>query len=90
MLGGELELSFGAIGEWLHVEVAGTVEPFLVLLGGQRAEEAQATGVVGDSSGARKPATGSPEGAGNMRTTSERRLSSWWKRSRRLVLLRCL
>ena len=26
-----MELSFGAIGEGLHVEVAGAVEPFLVL-----------------------------------------------------------
>ena len=48
MLGGELELGFGEIGEWLHVEVAGTIEPFFVLLGGEGAEEAQAACVVGE------------------------------------------
>ena len=41
-------MRFGEIGEGLHVEVAGTIEPFLVLLGGQRAEEAQAARVVGE------------------------------------------
>lgn len=40
VLGGELELSFGEVGERLHVEVAGAIEPFLVLLGGQCANEA--------------------------------------------------
>lgn len=62
-LGGELELSFGEIGERLHVEGAGTIEPFLVLLGGEGAEEAQAACIVWDSSGARKPAAGSPTGS---------------------------
>ena len=46
MLGGELELSFGEIGEWLHVEVACAIEPFFVLFGGEGAEEAQAACVV--------------------------------------------
>ena len=45
-LGGELEWSFGEIGEWLHVEVARAVEPFLVLFGGEGAQEAQAARVV--------------------------------------------
>ena len=39
-------MGFGEIGEGLHVEVAGTVEPFLVLLGGEGAQEAQAAGIV--------------------------------------------
>ena len=58
-----MELSFGEIGEWLPVEVAGTVEPFLVLLGGEGADEAQAACVVGEPSGARQPAAGSPQGS---------------------------
>ena len=43
-----MELSFGEIGEWLHVEIAGAIEPFLVLLGGEGADEAQAARVVGE------------------------------------------
>lgn len=41
-------MGFGEIGEGLHVEVAGAVEPFFVLFGGEGAEEAQAAGVVGE------------------------------------------
>lgn len=35
-------------GEGWHVEVAGAVAPFLMLLGGQRANEAQATRFIGE------------------------------------------
>jgi hypothetical protein len=41
-LGGELEGGFELVFEGLHVEVDGAVEPFLVLFGGEGADEAQA------------------------------------------------
>ena len=36
------------VGEWLHVEVAGAIEPFLMLLDGQCADQAQTTRFVGE------------------------------------------
>ena len=35
------------VGEGLHVEVTGAIEPFLMLLGSQCADQTQATGFVG-------------------------------------------
>ena len=36
------------VGEGLHVEVAGTIEPFFVLFCGQSADQAQAALLVGE------------------------------------------
>ena len=44
--GGDLEGWLELVPEGLHVEVERTVEPFLILLGGESADEAQAALLV--------------------------------------------
>ena len=41
-------MSFGEVGERLHIEVTGAIEPLLVLFGGECADQAQAACFVGE------------------------------------------
>ena len=43
-----MDVEFVEVCKGLHVEVACAVEPFFMLLGGEGADEAQATRVVGE------------------------------------------